>query len=364
MSTCIYCPAEAKSREHWIQRALGTFRGYTPLLDRLCTACNRFLGRELDEELMRTGLIGYQRALSGVEGRDGAPSVNPFLFRAMKAQQPTELLMPVPHASHRVLGEAYKESDGTKCAKPLRQIIVRQADGRTVPLPLPRAWTAEQLRTAAIARQVAGDEVIEVYFDDDDSHADMVRTRALLEEVFGVPRVRNAIVFGGSSGERQVKGTELTAGMTRRYIRGVAKTAFHYFLWTTLGGMRGDEPFFADVRAFIRDDVGDWRQFVELDAPHFVPLFQGRDRYVPRQTSHFFHAALTSTEAFAHVQFFVGPGQLPPPSKVRLAQNPLRIDARLFSCHQAQYFETGRSKDGHQGEIIEIPCWERRVVLT
>jgi hypothetical protein len=364
MGTCIYCVAEAKGREHWVQRGLGTFRGYTPLLDRVCTACNQLLGRELDEEFMRTGMVGYQRAVTGVQGRSGSPSVSPFYFRAMKAQQPTELLMPVPHASHRVLGEAYKEDDGTKCAKPLRQIVLRKGDGCTVPVPLPRAWTGEQLRAAAAARQVAGDEVIEVYFDDADSAADMVRTRALLEEVFGPANIQNAIAFDGSSGERQVNGIELTAGMTRRYFRAIAKTAFHYFLWTGLGGMRGDEPLFADVRAFIRDDVGDSRRFVQLDAPQFVPLFQGPERYVPRETSHFFHAALTPAEAFAHVQFFVGPGELPLPSRVLLAQNPLRIDARVFACHQAKYFPPGESNDGHQGEIIEISCWERRVVLA
>ena len=77
MPTCIYCPNEANSREHWIPRGLGAFRGYTPLLNQVCGDCNRRLG-QLDQELIRTGPTGFQRALHGVQGSHGPSKVSPF----------------------------------------------------------------------------------------------------------------------------------------------------------------------------------------------------------------------------------------------------------------------------------------------
>ena len=359
VAACIYCGCEASSREHWIPRGLGKFRGYSPLLDRLCKNCNECLGRELDEEFMRTGAIGFQRAVCGVQGRSGHAKVNPFLYRAMAGQQPTEMLMPMPHAGHLVLGEGYQDTDGNKSARPLRQIVVRAPDGRIARLPFPRAWTAEHLRTSVVERQLTDAEVVEVYFENDEGNPEAVKARAIVKEVFG--SVREAVAFFGA-GEREVKPIQVAAGITRKYIRAIAKTAFHYFLWTS-PGVRGDEPAFADVRALIRHDAGDWRKLVQLDAPQFVPLFRGKERYVPRHTSHFFHSVLMSDAALAWVQFFVGPEDLAPPSKVLLAVRPLRITAKVLSCHQARYFDADEKGDGHDGEIIEIPCWDRKIIL-
>src|SRR5438552_3966772 len=135
---CIYCiDAAATSREHWIPRGLGTFRGYTPLLDRLCEECNQRLGQELDEELMRTGPTGFQRALQGVEGRSRHSKVNPFHYRAMNADQPLKLMMPVLHADHLVLAESYRDDNERDSSRPLRQIVLRTADGRVECVPFP-----------------------------------------------------------------------------------------------------------------------------------------------------------------------------------------------------------------------------------
>jgi len=62
VGACIYCGAPADAKEHWLPSGLGRFKGYEPLLDRLCTPCNETLGRDVDEEFLRTGEIGFQRA--------------------------------------------------------------------------------------------------------------------------------------------------------------------------------------------------------------------------------------------------------------------------------------------------------------
>jgi hypothetical protein len=359
MGPCIYCTAPALSREHWIPRGLGAFRGYTPLLDRLCEDCNNFLGRELDEEFIRTGAIGFQRGLYGIQGRSGSSSVNPFLFRATASQQPTEMLMPVPHASHLILGEAYRDADGNKCARPLRQIVVRKPDGPIARIPFNRAWSAEQLREAIANRRLEGCIPVEVYFDDDEGNREAVKARDLLRSVFG--DLSEAVAFMGA-GNREVKPIRLAAGITRRYIRGLAKTAFHYHLWAC-PILRGDEPQFSQIRDFIRRDTGEWRELVQIEAQQFIPMFRGREPMVPRHTSHLFHSALSRDAILSWVQFFVGPDSLPPPSKVTLAIRPSLRFARTrhLRCHQARYFDPDERDDGHDGEIVEIPVWEQRV---
>src|SRR5687768_14690285 len=110
MAVCIYCPNEADSKEHWIPRGLGTFKGYTPLLDRLCDSCNSRLGHQLDEELMRTGYIGFQRAALGIEGRH-EQSVSPYRYRVMRADPPTVMKMPALGREHEVLAEGYRHEE-------------------------------------------------------------------------------------------------------------------------------------------------------------------------------------------------------------------------------------------------------------
>jgi hypothetical protein len=60
---CVYCRGvERLTREHYIPRALGTFRGCQPLTDKLCDGCNRITGR-LDEAFVRTGPNALFRVL-------------------------------------------------------------------------------------------------------------------------------------------------------------------------------------------------------------------------------------------------------------------------------------------------------------
>ncbi len=123
--------------------------------------------------------------------------------------------------------------------------------------------------------------------------------------------------------------------------------------------LRGDEPCFADLRAFVRHGDGDWKTFVELCAPQFLP--QLLERRIPTYTSHFFHSTLTFVEVVGWVQFYVGPDDLPLPSRVRLAVNPPLTfsETKHLTCHQACYCDV----DGHDGEIAPIEVWEKRIVI-
>ena len=357
----MYCLNEADSHEHWIPRGLGTFRGNTTLVNQVCGDCNNRLGH-LDEELIRTGHTGFHRVLLGVRGRHGAPSVSPFQYRAMRADQPTTMMMPAIGRDHQIQGEAYTDEEGRPSARPIRQVVLRMPDGSMQSVPFPRSWTADQLRTAVANRGLETGTPRELYLEDDEVFTDQeappaLEIRTLLSSVFGGEF--GADVYGGH-GERTQNRLVMVAGINTTYLRAVAKVAFHYLLWAC-PILRGSDPVFAETRAFISDGAGNSRDFVQLDAPQFLPVLQRG--YLPARTSHFFHSALTHDEARAFVQFFVGPCGLPPPALVRLAANPLMIEGQFFTCHQACYFADGDNDDqGHQGELVTIDTWERRVV--
>lgn len=47
------------SEEHYLPAALGRFKGYEPLLDRLCRDCNKQIGNTCEEPFLRAGPIAF-----------------------------------------------------------------------------------------------------------------------------------------------------------------------------------------------------------------------------------------------------------------------------------------------------------------
>jgi hypothetical protein len=176
VAQCIYCPNEADAREHWIPRGFGNFRGYSPLLDRLCERCNRELGHELDEELLRTGPVAFNRAVLGVRGRRRHTQVNPFLYRGASADPPTTLRMMAIHGEYEILAEAYRRPDGTEGARYLRQIVVRK-DGAIHRVPWSAEWNGDQLRAALVNRNLHDAELVEIYLGEGEGLNPSVRER-------------------------------------------------------------------------------------------------------------------------------------------------------------------------------------------
>jgi hypothetical protein len=293
----------------------------------------------------------------GVEGRHGSGQVSPFRYRTMQADPPTTMMMPALGRQHEIMAEAYTDELGRPAARPIRQLVLKKKDGSMQCVPFSRAWTAEQLGQAIKNRGLEGGDLVEIYFDDDEPNDPnspyMLAIRALLSAVFGQFSAQTYL----GSGEVTQNQLLMSAGIGVDYMRAIAKTAFHYFLWSC-GELRGDEEAFAGIRRFIREGTGNWRDFVELQVPQFLPVLQ--QGYRLTRTSHFFFAALTREAATCHVQFFVGPQFLTPPSRVVLALNPLRTEWQHFTLHQACYFadDSGR-EDGHHGELVSIPVGRR-----
>ena len=124
------------------------------------------------------------------------------------------------------------------------------------------------MRTAVSNRGLEAGKLEKIYLEDDEVFTDQeaphaLEIRTLLSSVFGGEF--RAEIYGGS-GERTQNRLVMVAGINTLYLRAVAKVAFHYFLWAC-PILRGNEPAFTEIRDFISDGTGNWRDLVQLDAP-------------------------------------------------------------------------------------------------
>jgi hypothetical protein len=342
MPNCIYCDEEADSKEDWLPRGFGAIKGMTLLKDRLCEQCNNTLGHEVDQEVLKTGPTGVLRSLLKIEGRHGVPSPNPFHYKVMGPESATTMTMQCGHADHKILGEPYTDAEGQGHVYPLRQLVFRKSDGEMVCVPFPPKYDGVRLRELIVQRDLEGAKLEEIYLAKDESVENM-DTRRVLTDALGH---FDAIAYGGvgTSGGRQT--TTLSAGISRAYIRGLAKIAFHYYLWTS-HIHTGAELIFQPIRQLIRHDEGDWRSYVQLTAPQFIgQLAEGN---VPEGTSHFFGVGKHAGHIVSAVQFFVGPGHMTPPSVILLAVTSGHIEPH---CHWVSYY--GDKLNGYDGEIVEV----------
>jgi len=227
---CIYCGLRADGDEHWLPRALGSFSGYKPLVDRLCKQCNLRLGA-LDEELVRTGLVGFARVVHNIRGRKRHRQVNPFFYRVMKGKTSTmALMMNASHKRWRVLAEVTEGKTGVRAPlRPLRQLVFRLRSGAIQCVPFPPTYRVPKMRVLLQRWEIGDrDELIEVYLDDDEE----LNVTSLTDYLRQVgPQLKVAEVYGGKSVPAKPGETEQVPGsfhVTGSYARALAKIGFHY----------------------------------------------------------------------------------------------------------------------------------------
>jgi hypothetical protein len=340
LGPCIYCPKPANGEEHWLARGFGAIRNLQLLKDRICADCNVQLGHDVDQEVFRTGPIGVVRAILGIEGRH-KQIVNPFHYKVLGASSPTTLLFPID-GGRQILGQHQRTPDGNTIVRPLRQLVFARADSTLVCVPFPPAYGAERLRALLTEREVKDAPLKEIYLDPGESHED----RGILETVRAAvsPPFAAEVYTQGSDGSRRE--VQLELGISRPYIRGLAKVAFHYYLAFS-DIHRGGEFMFQPIRQFIRYDEGDWPRFVAMDIPNFIGQFdQG---YAPELFGHYLSVQHINRQIVGKAQFFAGPHHMVPPSGVQLGISSRRVTETL---HWVKYF--GFKSGGYDGELIDM----------
>ena len=340
MGTCIYCPAQADSVEHHLPRALGNFKGYAPLLDRVCAVCNGKLGL-LDEQLCRSGIEAFFRAHLEIDGRKQHEKVSSF----------------------------YRGSAG---GQRLEMVGVNQATGKDVLLELVGGNEARELRCATL---VAEDDTVHVITITDGMTPEQFKKRvadlgikrfkmadfsAGPEEIEWVESLMNGLTFEGRTewmhstvgpivyGPARIKFT-----VTSRYFRCIAKIGFRYFL-TKVAQFRGDEPYFDDLREFVinEGDVDKCKSFVTYNRQ--PPAWQLRHGQRLSAWGHILCAETDYMQFRAKVQLFAGPEAQPNVYTIHLGRNPSRIDYNeAYGDFFAYYPKEERGEfDGEVSELI------------
>ena len=342
---CVYCGDHQTNREHWIPRGLGRFDGYSPLLNRVCTACNRRLGL-LDEELLRTGPSCLHLPRLGVRQRDSHRAVNAMEFRSGSAQPPNRLARAVSDGDV-VLREPFVDARGRHCSRPLRQVVVCAPSGQRAAVAFPLGYDASLLKQSLVEKGLGNARLTEFFAAPSDLTIEGVleaQVHLVLSEVFGA--FKDVNVWHGET-DAGLETHEFVSRVGLNYFRAIAKFGFHYFLWANGHLCHGDEPEFDDVRTSVQGVQ--WHDgLVCATAEQFFPPFAAGQ--VPRYWSHFLGASAAGGRLQVWIQMFVGPDSLPAPHLVALGRAPATVPHDWAVAHAAVYMPT----EGHDGRLIQL----------
>ena len=331
--------ADADSLEHHLPRALGNFKGYVPLLDRVCSTCNGKFSM-LDEQLCRSGIEAFFRTHLEIDGRKQHDKVNPF----------------------------YRGSAGGQC---LEMVGINQSTGQDVLLELVGGNEARELRCATL---VGEDDSVHVIRITDGMTPEQFKKRVMdlgvkkfktadfsagQEEMQWVESLMNALTF-----ERKTDWAHSTVGpivygparikftVTSRYFRCIAKIGFHYFL-TKVPHFRGDESCFTNLREFITNegDIDKCKPFVNYNQQPLA--WQLRNGQRLNAWGHILCVETDYMQLRAQVQLFAGPEAQPHVYTVLLGRNPSLIDYSE-ACGDFFAYYPKEERGEFDGEVSEL----------
>lgn len=337
MTKCIYCQAEDISLEHHLPRALGNFKGYVPLTDRVCVRCNRICGL-LDEQLCRCGSEAFFRKFLGISGRPGHDDVNSF-YRGSSRGGRLEMV----GINHETGEEKELELVGPNSVRELRCVKLVADDDSTHVIPITDGMTPEEFRKKVSALGFN-------FF----KHANI---SAASEEIPWVESLFEEFKIAGKAEWVQPTGPIMYGPFTikqtvnARYFRAIAKIGFHYFL-TKFPRYRGDEPCFSDIRNFIMNGtIEEIGRFVTQSREQFA--FQLRAGGRLSVWGHLLAVDASHMGFHAKVQLFAGPENRSTVFTVKIGENPSPIYySEAYGDFFAYYPQDERSE--FDGEVSEL----------
>ncbi len=340
MSECIYsqinqekCERYANSEEHVLPRALGNFKDYPSLSEKLCSKCNNDLGK-LDEILVRSNPVVNLRATHGVQGRSTHRKTNPFYERS-HGFPPTS-----------VYGQAEGDTPfrlevlENNCAQPLR---VLKVGGEEIPVPEQASKSPELLKefvqSHSEGRSNPSDP--EMTFSEFDSDFREVLQKAYSGNLREIsikpdPFLKDYPVVGTSSSE-----------ISQKAYRALAKIGFHFFLWAYPDRFSGFEGYFEEIKQYIWNGSESFKPVTFRPASPIVPseptLWLFQPSYV-----HILVAGFDQGSFFASVRLFSG-------STSEMTYHLKTDQGDMIACSSIEW----RIKIGESS--LEIPLISKRV---
>jgi hypothetical protein len=348
---CIYChEREANSEEHDVPASLGQFQGHNLLLGRLCVPCNTGGLSKLDGRVARRGPEGFFRLLLGVQGRAHHQKKSPFYGRDYGAG-PMRILAPLPEANDPEYEVFWEVLPGTAAApemRELRQIVVRDAEGKTYPIVV-----EEWLKTSDSLELVLAERGL--------CESTLDRMIAAPEEQGWLERVCEKLRRPENAGPvvwNVPLHPPIRAACTLEFVqdalywRGIAKIGFHYAL-KVFPEFSGDEPGFLGIKRFIQHGEGDWRPFVSetLDDPRFR---LGTWRPSLNRAMHVIGADKRNRQLKVDIRFFWMPEYEPPTLTVKIGDHDHVISHRDRIGDQYVFFWPEPRRGEHDGFVDHI----------
>jgi hypothetical protein len=347
---CVYCSNPPNGQEHWLNRSLGTFAGNTLLTGRICTPCNVRFGGTIDLELARTAHTGVFRQVLGIKGRPDHEQKNVFEYRASQVEAPVQIFRVVNNGNLKpVLEQAVRrEADGTLVSTRGRVLVIATAEGEQE-LRFSRGWGANQLRAAAAARGLLGGRPVSAHVPPPETVEEFVAAaRDAIRAVFG-PFEIDVYYSRVDAPVGPFEPTLVRFNLTPEFFRGVAKVAFHYFLWAC-PHFGGDEPEFSAIKAYIRDGADEPADFVHI-VDSLVDRIPAEDGV--GKDCHVFAVSCPEADIVVQANFFSQPvGPALPTFIVRLGRRPDTLSVDWRRAHVTAYTA---DIAGHDGVLTELP---------
>jgi hypothetical protein len=297
---------------------LGKFKGYVSLNDRVCEACNAAFGK-LDEQLCKSGIESFFRQFLGIRGRKSHKQVNPF-YRGSSGGGRLEMRAVHPETKEdvqlEVVSPGYKKEVLELC-----HLKLVADDGSEHVIPILEDMTPQEFRRRFDAIGIK-------YF----------RKGYLSAPPDDIPRIDQLIstlkIDTRTEWELakpvEFTGATIKVTLTNRYLRDIAKIAFHYFL-TKFPQFHGSEDCFSEIRKFIKSEctLDKCARFVTPSRKPIVYEIHLGARI--KVWGHLLTAEVDYLNLVGRVQLFLGPTFMPEIYTVRLGRNPSPL-------HYAQYY--------------------------
>ena len=342
---CIYCstsfnPAKGAG-DHVLPVQLGEFKNDVRFR-RICTSCNNQIGRS-EQQFLSCGPESFFRDLVKPKVPKKRQRGRSQVKSAMGAPSPQST---IDHGDHRQLVE--RSRDNTTNTFAVDQIVIHDEQGKEYFIRLFSGMSPKQLKNRIKKQGI--NKIDKTWFHCDTEH--LSEFQLLMKKTW--PKSEPHNLPDTEAGITQVNGC-VTFKVTDHYFRSLAKIAFHYYLVHSRRGFRGDEQCFRSIRDFIMNG-GDEKTFFKQPGPKFVMPFgkiSSGGVITPKQWSHIIAADETDKVAIAYIQLFVGPGCVPKPHYIKLADINSNVIIPSSTWSHVYLYDESQKSDRYAGEVKE-----------
>jgi len=342
MNKCIYCNKHnANSKEHYLPKALGNFKNFELLKDRICSKCNGKFSA-LEGQFCGPTPEGMFRQILGIRGRKRSKKKSPF-YDKYSGVGPMKMVGANQPKDYPILWQIIPGQKGIQEAS---QIVFIDERRKPHQILLNKEMTGTELRHIVKQKGLNKCDSATFYYGEEEKEW----VEKLLLEFS--PTIKLEYKGKGQVG-RKIK-TQTVCEVNDAYFRAGAKIGFHYFL-KQFPHVKGTEPEFSGIKKFIQKG-GNWDPFVRISRDQIMPEFRKGIRLI--NYGHILHAKRGTDGCKVWAQFFVGPDYLSNVWEINLSKERSPIYFEESKAHLFLYYEQDKRRTFH-GLMEEIAVFPK-----